>query len=261
MRPKDAAKAAAKAAVKRWKEFWADAAVAELTVKRQEEFFAWLKQCLSEGTVARVVGVGRAAINRAHRRQEIASPPLILPYKAPQVRRERVLTLEEMGKLWAAGTHHEHWRRYLWLAVGTAARPEAILQLTGAQLDFKAKVIHLARPGVDYSKKRRPTIPMAATVASELKKWKTDGVLVTWDGKPLARARETFKHLSTAAGVASTAYNIRHTVATELARHGVEPWQLAGFLGHLALGSRTTARYAHHDRTTWLRRRRRSMPT
>jgi integrase len=120
--------------------------------------------------------------------------------------------------------------------------------MTGAQVDFRAKVVHLAPEGWVQNKKRRPTVPMASALAAELKRWKPkpDEVLVAYKGKAMHRARESFKRLSTASRVPCTAYTIRHTVATELRRRNVPEWDVAGFLGHRGPGSATTARYAHY---------------
>ncbi|MGD9882302.1 MAG: tyrosine-type recombinase/integrase [Reyranella sp.] len=235
----------AKAALKHWREFWNDEPVSAMSTARQEAFHEWLQDRLAPSSVKRVLGVGRAALSRAYRRQELAALPAQAPYKAQERHRETVLSVDDLRRLWAAAQPVEHWRRYLWLAIGTGARPEAILQLTADRIDFAAGVIHLAAPGADHGKKRRPTIPMAQSLRREVKRW-GDGYLVTYKGKPLARARESFKRLSRTAGVEATAYTIRHTVATWLRQRNVPEWDIAGFLGHRPPGSATTARYAHY---------------
>lgn len=48
--------------------------------------------------------------------------------------RERVLTMAEMARLFAKA-EHEHLIMFLMLAVGTAARPNALLKLTTEQID------------------------------------------------------------------------------------------------------------------------------
>lgn len=233
----------AKAAVKHWKAFWGTRPVSDMTVAEQKRFHAELAAKLAPDSVKRVLGVGAAALNRAHREQELATLPALLTFKAPERHRERVLTLDELQALWMAAQPVEHWRRYMWLALGTGARPEAILQLTADRVIDG--VIHLGETGKDYGRKRRPTIPMAALLRAEVKGW-GDGVLVTYDRKPLKRARESFKRLSKAAGVTATPYAIRHTVATWLRQDNVPEWDVAGMLGHRPPGSATTARYAHY---------------
>ena len=54
----------------------------------------------------------------------------------------------------------EHVRVFLALAIGTAARPEAILQLNRFQCDLERGTINLNPPGRVQTKKRRPILPM-----------------------------------------------------------------------------------------------------
>jgi hypothetical protein len=43
-----------------------------------------------------------------------------------------------------------------------------------------------------------------------------------------------------------TPYVLRHTVGKALRRHGADPWEAAGFMGHL-VGSKTTAKYSQYE--------------
>jgi integrase len=148
--------------------------------------------------------------------------------------------------LFKAAKAHDHWHRYLWLAYGTAARPAAILGLSRSQVDLRAKLLDLAPAGWKQTTKRRPVIPLVPRLAKEMVRWKDSETLwVHWRGKPIARARETFRRLSEVAGVEVTPYVIRHTLATELRRRGVPEWETEAWLGHRLPGSRTTARYTH----------------
>lgn len=237
----------AKAAVRHWKAYWGVLTVADLTTERQEGFIAALRASgLSPGSIARVLGVGKSALNRAHQRQEIASLPALLRYQAPSAvaAPRRALSVDELAQLWLAAQRLEHWRRYLWLAIGTGARPGALLDLEATQV--KNGLIHLARPGVDYGKKRRPVLPMAKSLATEVAQWGDVGLLVTWNGGRIARIRETFGRIAKEAGVDCTAYDVRHTVATWLRQENVPEWDVAGFMGHRGGGSATTERYAHY---------------
>ena len=237
----------AKAAVRHWKAYWGQATVADLTTERQEAFIAGLKASgLSPGSIARVLGVGKSALNRAHQRQEIATLPALLRYQAPAAvaTPRRALSVDELAQLWLAAQRLEHWRRYLWLAIGTGARPGALLDLEGSQV--RDGLIYLAHPGIDYGKKRRPVLPMAKSLAAEVGKWESENLLVTWNGGRIARIRETFGRIAKEAGVDCTAYDVRHTVATWLRQENVPEWDVAGFMGHRGGGSATTERYAHY---------------
>ena len=42
-------------------------------------------------------------------------------------------------------------------------------------------------------------------------------------------------------------YTIRHTIATEMRKRGVSPWDVAAWLGHKIVEFKTTERYAKVD--------------
>ena len=56
-----------------------------------------------------------------------------------------------------------------------------------------------------------------------------------------------FRKLRARAGLSKDVvpYTIRHTMATELCKRGVAPWEVSGMLGHKSGG--TTERYAKYD--------------
>lgn len=115
---------------------------------------------LSSGYIRRVLASGARALNRAAQQGEITWVPRIDLRLAPEGEpRDRVLTLAEMGRLFAQA-EHEHLIMFLTLAVGTAARPNAILSLTDAQIDTRRGIIPLQPVGVARTKKRNPTLPI-----------------------------------------------------------------------------------------------------
>ncbi|MCH8057883.1 MAG: tyrosine-type recombinase/integrase, partial [Proteobacteria bacterium] len=165
------------------------------------------------------------------------------------------------------------------LAFGTAARPGAILDLTSFQIDPHERTIKLNPPGRAQTKKRRPTIAMCETLVPFLRSL-PPGPVIRYNGRRLKSIRPAFGRLKVRArrrlrddaarearrlrrigerGAAGsmiedakargdallelTPYTIRHTVASELRRRGVAPWELAGLLGHSS-GYKTTERYA-----------------
>ncbi len=266
--------------LRKWCVFFAGALVSEVTPERQREFVASLRaQGLSDGYIRRILANGQAALNRAHREGEIRTVPKILLSLAQEADpRERVASIEEMARLWNAADL-AHQRLYLLLAIGTLARPEAILQLTTFQVDCDNRLIRLNPPGRRQTKKRRPTVPMCDTLLPYLRAI-PPGPVVQWQGKRLGSIRTAFKRIKararldlrrqramevralrdmddrkaawSAIGEARAAgdalmeispYTIRHTMATELRRRGVPVWEVAGFLGHTS-GYKTTERYA-----------------
>jgi integrase len=264
----------------KWSEFFAGALVSEITPQRQREFVASLRsKGLSDGYIRRILSVGQAALNRAHREGEITAVPRILLSLAPEAEpRERLLTRDEARALFDAATE-PHQILYLRLAFATAARPAAILELTTFQVDSDARLIRFNRAGRAQNKKRRPTLPICDALLPWLRGLPA-GPVVQYRGKSLAGTKMIFRHLTKrvsyrirreAAVVARThlragrrteawgviedgrrrsaqimevtAYTIRHTVAAEMRKRGVPVWEVAGFLGHSS-GYRTTERYA-----------------
>ena len=54
----------------------------------------------------------------------------------------------------------------LMILIGTACRPEAALELTGAQLDFEDRLIDLNPRGRAQTKKFRPVVKMPEALAA-----------------------------------------------------------------------------------------------
>ena len=195
------------------------------------------------GTIKRALGAAKAAVNWAWNNGELERPVPFL--KVPEGQgRERVLSVEELARLWSTDMP-DHVRVFLALAIGTAARPEAILQLTRFQCDLERGTINLNPPGRVQTKKRRPVLPMA----DWLRPWiaAADGRLVSYRGKPVQKLAGAFQTVRDAAGFGPdvTAYTVRHTVATELMRRRVTELEIAAVMGHRMPNMRTTGRYLH----------------
>jgi integrase len=218
--------------------------VAEFGRTRQEAFVKALRgDGLSAGTIKRWLGVVGAALNWAFSRQEVTEVPPIIQVKAVDGEGVRALTVTELRALCSACLH-EHQRRFLLLAIGTAARPGALVDLTWDRVDFETGTIAQAVPGVHHGNKRRPRVPMAASVRAYLEPQRSVGPVIQWNGKALRGHKRLYAGLSERAGVEVTAYGIRKACATWMRQEGVPEWDVLGMLGHRAGGSQTE-RYAH----------------
>jgi integrase len=220
-------------------------AVAELTLEQQQRVVSRMEaEGYSPGTIKRAWGIAKAAVGWAWRNGELDRPvPFLRLPEGPG--RERILRIEELAKLWDCDMP-EHIRSFLALAIGTASRPEAILQLTRFQCDLGAGTINLNPPGRGQTKKRRPIVPMA----DWLRPWieaAPHGPLVAYYGRPVAKIAKAFRTLRESADLGDdvTAYTMRHTVATQLMMRGVPELEIAALLGHRAPNMRTTGRYIH----------------
>lgn len=225
-----------------WSEHFAGATVAEVTRQSQREFIAWLRARrvppLSDGYIRRILGIGAAALNDAHKEGEILAVPYIeLPPDGEP--RDRVLSLDESQALWdAAKLPHE--RMFLALAYGTLARPEAILGLRKEMADLDRRLLATNPPGRKQTKKYRPVVPVCDFLLPWLDGAEA-GPLVHWHGKPIASFKTAWRGLRRRAklGDEVVAKTIRHTMATEMRTQGVPEPDIQGFLGHRAYGGKT----------------------
>ena len=218
--------------------------VAEFTVGEQRSIARTLEQKgYSKGSIKRAFGAAKAAVNWAWKEGQIDRP---LPFicLAEGTGRERVLSIGELARLWSADMP-DHVRVFLALAIGTAARPQALLELKRMQCDIERRVINLNPSGREQTKKRRPVLPMALWLAPWIER--SDDYVVEFWGKPVKKLAGAFQTMRESAGFGKdvTAYTVRHTIATELAVRGVPELEIASVLGHHMPNIRTTGKYIH----------------
>ena len=230
--------------------FFADQSVADIApVRVQEEFHAWLrKQGLSEGSVKRIVGVGRAAVNRAWKNGELESVPYFRDIRVGEVApKGRPLEISEIAELFAA-MRSPHTRLFCLLMLGTASRPDAIRQLTRAQCDFENRLIHLNPAGRTQTKKYRPVVKMPDALFGVLQD-APEGYLVQFRGEPIQQIMTSWRNARGLAGLDTTVqpYSLRHTMARWLRKSGVPAWEVAAQLGHKQREFSTTEIYAPFD--------------
>jgi integrase len=242
----------AKRAVALWKAYWGDQMVSDLTVDAQEAFVAWLRVQMtksgpySEGYVRRILGVGKAALNRAFKRQEIAEVPWI---ELPAIGEPypHTATLDQLAAFLNAIPLTSNLWPYCMIRLNTGCRDDAARGLQPFQVDFVSGIVRLNPPGRVQTKKYRPDVPLTDCLRDQLSSVAAKGHYVHWYGKPVKSVRRGW-------GVARRAAELptwfipkilRHTVATELRRRGVPPWEVSGLLGHRKAG--TSEIYAKFD--------------
>ena len=232
----------------RWNNFFGPITVAELSKRRIKDFILYLEEKkLSPAGVNRILCDGRSALNRAKRENEVTSVPFIPSVEVGEPK-ERALTLDQMALLFD-GVKADHIFLFCLVMANTMARPEAVMELTPFQFDFENRLVRLNPEGRKQTKKYRPTVPMSDTVLPWLQKVKTNYVIM-YHGDRTRSVKKTFQRLAgEIKGLPPrvTPYNIRHTMAKELRRRGVPPWEIQGMLGHKMGGYRTTEIYAKYD--------------
>ncbi len=202
-----------------------------------------LKAGISDGTVHRELGMLRAAL----RWHDPKTPAIVeLPSK-PQPK-DRYLTLDEYKTLLSAA-EAAHVRLFIILALATAARAGAILDMIWDQVDFERGLIRLSK-GRESRLKGRATVPMTVmardALAAAYEARETDWV-IEWAGQPITSIKSGFRRTAARGGLKGvTPHVLRHTAAVWMAEAGTPMSEIAQYLGHrsTAVTERVYARYS-----------------
>lgn len=190
--------------------------------------------------------------------------------------RDRWLRTEETQKLLNAAAELRRGQtnrlsrveRFLWLALETAARKTAIIELTWDRVDFETNVIHYDVPGRRKTKKRRAVVPISKSLrpilerayAERLDPKNKKGLVLDNPGgvwaplqhvvikAGLADDRERSKKGAKPRSTGISPHVLRHTAATHMARRGVPLWIIAKILGNtLAMVEKVYAKHSPDD--------------
>lgn len=204
---------------------------------------------LSDGTLIRELGTLRAALAWAVNERWIASAPHVERPHAPQPR-ERWLTHDEAAAL-LEGADAAHTRLFIALALYTAARAGALLQLTWARVDLAGGTINL---GASRGKKRRATVPITDELRAILEpaaEAATTPFVIEFSGAPVASIKTGFRAAVRRANLLGvTPHILRHTAATWMVQRNVPIGMIAAWLGNSEQMIRSV--YGHHS-PEWLK--------
>lgn len=192
-----------------------------------------------DGSLRREMGVLMAAYNHAVRKKRLTRgnvPHVSLP-PAPNPK-DRWLTPPEEDALIAAcpippegDGRLTRVYRFVMLALDTAARKDALENLTWTQIDFQAGTIALNPAARLQTNKRRSVVPMSRRLRAVLERAhreRENNFVMDMTGD----VREAFKTAVRRAGLQDvTPHTLRHTWATRAMRAGVPPHDVAGVLG------------------------------
>lgn len=194
----------------------------------------------ANSTVWKELRVLKTSWNYAVKQRRIASTALPVEFRAPPapMPRERWLRPEEVARLLEAartlygGERLSKVERFIWLAIETAGRRDALEKLTWAQVDFETRVIHLNPAGRRQTSKRRASVPISDALLPILRRAYAErtGEWVLDDARHCVWGIDRAARLAGVGGV--TPHVFRHTAATWMARRGVPLWQIAGVLGN-----------------------------
>lgn len=194
----------------------------------------------ADGTIIKDLSFLRAALKWAKK------PGTGFEMPAAPPPRDRVLTRDEYLRLLAA-CKGPHIRLFVILALTTAGRASAILELTWDRVDFDRGRIQLAAH--EGRRKGRAAPPMNKRAREALEaahKVRSGNRVVEWAGEPLKSVKKAFRRAARKAGLTDvTPHVLRHTAAVWMIEAGVPLEEVAQFLGHtdIKVTYRVYARY------------------
>ena len=230
-------------ALAKWLDYWTEASVAELSVERQEAFVKHLEGLgIKRSTIQRTLNIGRAAISRAFKRGELSSMPFIVSVTVKShPPKGRPLEIDEIARLYQAAA--PHLRTFILWMIGTAARPEAVIDLRSEQVEWERRIVRLNPEGREQNKKHRPVVRLPNALAQQ----PFNGWLIAHKGKHAESVKTAWKAAAKRAALDKNVrpYSLRHTAARWMRLHGVSTDEVAQQLGHRKLGS--TGVYTEYD--------------
>ena len=153
--------------------------------------------------------------------------------------------------------------RFLWLALETAGRKQALLDLTWDRVDVETNMIDLDVPGRRRTKKRRAFLPISKALRPVLERafdergndrvldnggavWAAIQHIVVEAG--LAGKRKPLKRGQKPKATGISPHVLRHTAATHMARRKVPLYLIAAILGNsVKMVTDVYAKYAKDD--------------
>jgi integrase len=189
------------------------------------------RQGKSDGTIRADLGLVRTALNWAVKRKWLAQAPHV-EMPAPPPPRDRWLSAAEASKLLQAAGQ-PHLRLFILLALHTAARSAAILELTWDRVNDRFLDLN---PAGARRGKGRAVVPMNAELWQALEEARRGAVsehVIEWAGRPVRSVKKAFAKAATAAGLDDvTPHTLRHTAASWMVQAGVPLAKVAAYLGH-----------------------------
>lgn len=183
----------------------------------------------SDGTILKEINVIRQALNWS----KVTAGRFEAPSAPPP--RDRHLTKAEARSL-LEGCFQPHVKLFVRLALQTAARRSAILDLTWDRVDFDRRRIYLIVPGEENRKKRALSVPINGQLMPELlaaKDAAQTAYVIEYAGDRVLNVKRGFAAAVRRAGLADvTPHDLRHTAAVWMAEAGVPFEEIAQYLGH-----------------------------
>lgn len=207
--------------------------------KCREHAAARVADGVSAGTIARELSTLGAMLRWA------GHSPVIEKPSAGKID-PRYLTRPQFARLWATEMP-PHLRVFIAAAMTTAARSQAVLDLTWVQVDLDRRLIDL---GIGHGNKRRATTPItdaALPVLTAAKAVARSCHVVEYRGRRVGSIKTAWRAALKSAGLPAAGPRIlRHSAAVWMAEAGTPMSEIAQYLGHTstAVTERHYARYS-----------------
>lgn len=223
------AKARLEFAWKALKPFWGSLLPEHITRNKCREYATQRQDAgRQDGTIRRELNALAAAVRWAGKDGVFDLPP-------PPQPKDRWLTRAEFDELMASAVSF-HFQVFLHLAIATAGRKEALLDLTWPQVRWDQNQIWLGRKA---NGKPRATVPMTPTLRAVLQqaleaKVRDCEYVIQYEGQRVKNIRKAFELTVKRANLGRdvTPHVLRHTAAVWMASAGVPIAKIAQYMGH-----------------------------
>lgn len=185
-------------------------------------------------TARNELGVLRSSLVWAEKKKQWLAAPHVWKPPAPPPR-DRHLSRAEFKRLLEAA-NDPHLRLFIAVALYTAGRARAVLELTWDRVDLDRGLIYLKTGKSVKRQKGRATVPITETLRpllEEARKGALTDYVVEYAGAPLKSIGKGFRAAVARAGIGwASPHVLRHTAAVWQAEQGVSMKEIAEFLGH-----------------------------
>jgi integrase len=205
----------------------------DVTEDEASDYIAVRGKAVRPGTIHTELVYLRAALAFAVKKDWITRAPYIKTPQKPSPR-EHHLALDEVMRLHDAALM-PHMKLFIRLAVGTAGRASALLQLTWDRVDLSKRTIDLRDPERNATRKGRARVPIndglhAALV--EAQKVAQSKYVIEYNGGKVISVKKGIAAAARRAGVECSPHVLRHTAAVLMVEGGTPLEQVGQYLGH-----------------------------
>lgn len=191
------------------------------------------KDGVGNGTIHTELAYLRAALEFAVKERWITQASYIPVPQKPSPK-EHHLTKPEAQRLLDAAVM-PHVQLFIRLALATAGRMSAILELTWDRVDLDARRINLRDPDRPVTRKGRAVVPINDWLLPALQKAKEAALspyVVEWGGSRVLSVKKGIAASAKRAGVKCSPHVLRHSAAVWMAEDGVPVEEIGQYLGH-----------------------------